>query len=214
MTEMFLEATPRTGTGKSVTRKIRQQGKTPGVVYGLKEPTSITVEARALGRIVQHLHGAERLISLKLGDENKNVLIKEVQTEAVGNFALHVDFQEIDLSKKVHVTVEVRGVGQSNGVRLGGILQTVRHEVTIECLPISIPEYIDADISGLELGYSFHVSDLVMPEGIRVLTEPEETLFVVTLPRTAAEEEAAEGAEAEAAAAAAEPAKETPEDSE
>jgi len=200
MSELFLEAIPRSGTRKGAARKMRMGGRTPGIIYGLNEPAMVSVDTHTLYLLAQHLHGGERMVSLRMDDgkgkvEEKNVLIKDVQMEAVGNHPIHVDFQEIDLTKKVQVNVEVRGVGQSAGVRLGGILQSVRHEILIECLPTTIPEYIDADITALNMGDSFHVSDLQLPEGIRVLTSTEETLFVVSVPRTAEEEAAAEGAE-------------------
>ncbi len=189
MSEMVLEAAERTSRGKGGMRKLRQQGIVPGVIYGTREPMTVQIAVRQAERVVRALHGSERLITVRFPDgEQRRVIMKEVQTTPTGNHLLHIDLHEIDVTKTVVVTVEVRAVGQSEGVRLGGILQTITREVDVECLPTIIPEYLDADLTPLQIGDNFHVRDLVLPEGIRCLTSPDETLFVVSAQLTEEQE--------------------------
>jgi len=147
---------------------------------------------------VHALHGSERLISLQLSgsggsEQQRHVLLKSVQTTAVGAKLLHIDFHEVDVTKTVHVSVEVHAQGKPVGEKEGGILQQVTYEVHIECLPTIIPEFLTLDVSGLQIGDSLHVSDLPFPEGVKVLSALEDTLFVVVAPRV--EEEAAAAVE-------------------
>lgn len=198
MTESILNASPRTVSGKNAMRKLRSSGIVPAVIYGLHEPQSIQLNAREATKMVHDLHGSERLISLKIDGSsdgrNKAVLLKEVQTTAVGSTLLHIDFHEVDVSLEVQVSVEIRPNGKALGETLGGILQQVTHEITVECLPTIIPEFISADVAHLEVGHSLHVSDLIFPEGVKAITSVEETLFVVAAPRV---EEVALGDEEE-----------------
>ncbi len=204
MTELFLDAAIRTDHGKSPLRRLRATGKVPAVVYGLHDPISIQLETIQASKLVSQLHGAERLVSLRIaGGEDgdggeRQVLMKEVQTTPTGNRLVHIDFLEIDTGKRVHVTVEVRPVGLAEGVRLGGILQAVKHDIAIECLPTAIPEFIEVDVAALEIGDSLHVSDIVFPEGAAPVTEAEETIIVISAPRVEVEEvEEEEGIEGE-----------------
>lgn len=206
MTEMTLEASLREKTGKSHAAQLRREGELPGVVYGVKEPTSIKLNAREATKLVHAVHGSERLVALNVKDAKgkddvRQVLMKEVQTTAVGGIVLHIDFHEIDVSKTVHVAVEIRPLGKAAGEKFGGILQTVSHEISIECLPAAIPDHIDVDVSPLEIGHSLHVSDVVLPEGLKTIGNPEETLFVVAAPAVEVEpsEEVEEGAVEEGA---------------
>jgi len=217
MTEMTLEAAPRKMHGKGGARKLRAQNLIPGILYGLHDPIALQLNRIELERLVHHLHGSERMISLQLADGNggsasRHVIVKEVQTTATGGHLLHVDLHEIDISQKVTVSVEVQPIGTPAGIKMGGTLQTLQREVTVECLPAVIPEYLEVDVSKLDIGDSLHVSDIVLPAGVTLLTDPEETLFVLSgLMTEEAEEvaeEAAEGAAAEGAAEEAEQARE------
>jgi len=212
MTEMTLAATVRQGTGKSVARKLRQAGQVPGIIYGVGDPVPIQFNAREAGHLVHALHGSERLISLQLAGEGeqatqRHVLLKDVQVTPVGAKLVHIDFHEVDVKKTVHVAVEVHALGKPVGEKEGGILQQVTYEVSVQCLPTIIPEQLSLDVSELQIGDSLHVSDLVMPEGVTMLTPEEETLFVVVAPRVEEEvapvvEPGAEPVEGEAPAAA------------
>jgi large subunit ribosomal protein L25 len=222
MTETTLSVERREGTGKGAARRLRRAGLVPGVVYGLREPLSIQCDAHDAGLLVQALHGSERLISLEVKDggngpaSRRAVLLKEVQTTAVGLHLIHIDFQEVDVSQTVQVSVEVHPVGKPVGEKMGGILQQVTREITVECLPTAIPDFLPLDVSTLEIGHSLHVGDIALPEGIKAITPTDETVFVMAAPRVeeeAAPEEAAaegvpEGAPAAEAEASAEPAEE------
>ena len=198
MTEMTLAATVRPGTGKSVARRLRREGQVPGIIYGLGDPVPIQFDAREAAHLVHALHGSERLISLQLAGagaqtSQRHVLLKDVQRTPVGAKLVHIDFHEVDVNKTVHVAVEVHAEGKPIGEREGGILQQVTYEVSVQCLPTIIPEFLALDVSALKIGDSLHVSDLAMPEGVQLLTPKEETLFVVVAPRV--EEEVAPVAE-------------------
>ncbi len=210
MSEPFLDASLRTEHGKGPVRKMRRAGRIPGIVYGLNDPISIQLDGMQASKLVHLLHGAERMVVLRFGDgkegkaEEKHVLVREVQTTPTGGHLLHLDFHEIDTSKAVHVTVEVRPAGTANGVRLGGILQAVKHDIVVECLPNEIPEYIEVDVTELEIGDSLHVKDLTLPEGATPVTDADETIIVVAAPRVeeeVEEEEVEEGEEGVEAAA-------------
>jgi len=189
MTETTLAATVRPGTGKSVARRLRREGQLPGIVYGLGDPVPIQFDAHEASLLVHALHGSERLISLQLADgksaqpSQRHVLLKDVQTTPVGARLIHIDFHEVDVTKTVHVSVEVHALGKPVGEKEGGILQQVTYEVSVQCLPTIIPEFLSLDVSALKIGDSLHVSDLATLEGVTVLTPREETLFVVVAPR-------------------------------
>lgn len=204
MTEMNLLATPRSVTGKGAMRKLRRGGIVPGVVYGLEKDKSLPVQLdmQEAQRTVQALHGSERLISLRIQQDSreteKSVLLKEVQTTPLGGRLLHLDFYEVNVKETVQVAVEVHPDGKAAGEKMGGILQQVTREISIECLPTAIPEFLPLAVSELEIGQSLHVSDLVLPEGIKVITPEDETLFVMAAPRVEeepVEEELEEGLE-------------------
>ena len=205
MTEMTLIASPRGAKGKNAMRKLREEGIVPGVLYGNggadQYSLPLQLDAHEASRMVAVLHGGERLIRLKIENgakgEEKTVLLKEVQTTAVGNKVLHIDFHEVDVSKTVQVSVEVRPNGKAEGETMGGILQQVTREITIECLPTIIPEFILVDVSQMEIGHSVHLSAVTLPDGIKAITSLEETLFVVAAPRVEEEVVEDEGEEGE-----------------
>ena len=205
MTEMTLTASPRGVKGKNAMRKLRQEGLVPGVLYGQgggdQYSLPLQLDGHEASRMVTALHGGERLIKLKIEDGKKagekSVLLKEVQTKAVGNALVHIDFHEVDVRQTVQVSVEVRPEGKAEGETMGGILQQVTREITIECLPTIIPEFIPVDVSQMEIGHSVHLSAVPLPDGIKAITALEETLFVVAAPRVEEEVVEAEGEEGE-----------------
>jgi large subunit ribosomal protein L25 len=206
-----LVAELRDGQGKGVARKLRQTGRIPAVVYGRKRAAqSITVSPDALAKVLHGASGMNTLIDLAIGGATETVLVKALQRDPVRGRYLHADFYQVDLTQKVTVSVPIHLVGKAIGTDFGGILDHPLRELSIECLPREIPQFIEVDVSQLAVNDSIHVSDLSLAPGLTVKTDGKLAVASVVLP--AAEEEAApaavaaegaEGAAAEGAAAAA-----------
>ena len=216
MAENVLSAENRTATGKGANRRLRVAGKIPGVVYGkARDAQSVSLDPKAL-EVLLHKSGAglNTLIDLSVGGRTNTVLVKELQRHPVYGGYVHVDFFQVDLTQKITVSVPIHFVGKARGVEFGGILDHPLRELEVECLPRAIPEFIEVDVSSLEVGQSIHVSELRLPEGVEVKTEG--TLPVASVVLPAAEVEAAptetvvEGEVAEGEAAAAAPAEAAP----
>jgi large subunit ribosomal protein L25 len=210
--EIFdLKARKRSGAGTSHAKKVRKAGFVPGVVYSHGEAAlSLEVPKKDLYQLLQ-AHADENLIvnlAIDSGD-SRTALISEVQTHPVSDEILHVDFKGISMDEKIVVNVALHAKGESAGVKEGGILDHVRREIEIECLPSQIPERIEVDVTNLMIGKSLHVSDLVLPEGIVCLDDPETVLLTVVVPR--AEEEVVPVAAVEAGVGVGEDAKAEPE---
>ncbi len=190
-----VQATLREKTGKGVARKLRREGLLPAVIYGGGRPeaTHIAIPAKEIKRLKHH-HG---LVKVKLGDEERICILKDIQYNWLGDVPIHVDFQEVKFGEMIEVVVELEFVGTPIGVsEEGGVLEILKREVAIETLPRAIPEKIVVDISGLHAGDALHVGDLPIPEGAKLADSPEETVAVVTEPEeTASEEETEEASE-------------------
>ncbi len=206
MKELVLDAAKRTGTGKSETRKMRAKDQVPGIVYGLKKaPEMVTVGSRELIKMI-HSAGSENiLLDLKVGSAKEKVLLKDIQVHPVTERMLHLDFQRIDMSKPIQVQVPLHFEGKAAGVKEGGVMEVLRRDILVSCLPADIPSHISISVEALNIGDSLHVSDITA-EKVEILTEPERTIVVVAPPTVvkvaATAEEGAEGAEAEGAEAA------------
>ena len=197
-----LSATPRSESGKGVARKLRAQQRVPGVLYGHhRDPQPLVVDARDLDRLIDRYATETTVVELALDGQTVRTLIREVQRHPYKRQVLHVDFQALIAGEKVTVDVPLVLIGTPAGVRLGGVLDQVLRELTVEVDPSNIPNHIDVDVSGLELAQSIHVADLTLPEGVTVHDEPDATVCVVSTPRVVEEEkpaeEAAVGAEPE-----------------
>lgn len=183
----------RNKTGKGIARRLRQQGKVPGVVYGKGiEPVAVATTAKELAAAIGGEGGHNNLITLKGALEGTVVIVSELSRGALKRNLEHVDFHKISLTDKVHVTVKLNVLGSSKGVRDGGLLDHAMHELKVECLPTQIPEHIDVDVTDLAIGHSIHVSELAVPAGVKVLENPKAT--VVSVLGRAKEEAAAEAA--------------------
>lgn len=166
----------RDKNGKGVARKLRDQGVVPGVVYGKGiEPVSVKVGVKELAAAISGEGGLNSLITLSGGGSlNGNiVIVADMQRNPLKGDILHVDFHRISLDEKVKVHVPVVMVGTAAGVKEGGMLDVVTYTLDVECLPTSIPEAINVDVTNLAIGHSIHVSELVLPQGIKVLNDPE-----------------------------------------
>ena len=172
--------------GKGAARELRRRGLVPAVVYGGgREATAIQIDSARFERLIETSHaGVNTLIDLEGSDAGgKTVIAKELQREAVRGKLIHVDFYEVDLTTKIEVSVPIHLVGTPAGVVLGGVLDQQMREVTLMCLPNAIPDDVEADVSGMELGDSLHVRDLGVADGIDMATEGELTVATVLIPR-------------------------------
>jgi large subunit ribosomal protein L25 len=193
METIELSVEKRERVGKGGARKLRRQKKVPAILYGRKrQPVPLAIPAKDFQSKVAAIEGAH-LIRLKgevEGLEECVALVKEVQVHPVTSALLHVDFYEVDLAEKLTVAAPLHFVGKAAGVALGGILQPLRREISVRCLPMSIPEFIEVDVSALGIHDTIHVSELRLPEGVEaVYTEdfPLVTILPPTVEETRAE---------------------------
>jgi large subunit ribosomal protein L25 len=210
METVELEAEVRTKGGKGVARRLRRGGKVPAVFYGPKrETTMIAIDSKEFLQKVAALEGSHliRFRSAAHAVADKVALVKEAQYHPVSGAVLHADFWEVDMAEKLRVRVPLHFVGKAAGVAFGGILQPVQRDVEVECLPGDIPEFLNVDVTGLNIHDAVHVSEVQAPPSVTVCYDTD-TAVVTVLPPTIEEvkvEEAApavEGAAAEAAPAA------------
>jgi large subunit ribosomal protein L25 len=201
MEEVTLVAEVRRGTGKSVARKIRREGKIPAVVYGLgSESTSVAVSARDLQHIL-HTGGVNTLISLDLTGNQELVLARQIQRHPVRHTLVHVDLIRVSRDVAIAAEVPIQLVGEPEGVRDGGLLEQVIFTLSVEARPADVPQRIEIDVSALTIGDHLSVADLVLPPGVVTTQGPDEQVAHVSQPRGLALPEEIEAAEAEAAAA-------------
>ena len=188
MEQKVLNAEARTASGKGEARRLRKAGRIPAVVYGHSEPLSVSVEARQFHKEF-HTVSESALIKLKLEKEDRDVLIKDYAEDITNGDILHIDFYEIEQGKKLHTRIAIELVGSPIGVREGGILEHTLYEIDIECLPKDIPEHITIDVSNLAQGDSVHISEIPVPDGVKILNNADQTVASVTVPRAVVEEE-------------------------
>ena len=198
-----LEANRRDTLGKNEARRTRREGRVPAVLYGGdgKGATPIAVQPKALLKILHSESGQNTLISLKLaGAGDTRVLVKDFQIDPITHEVLHADFYRIAMDRVLEVTIPVTVHGEPKGVKQqGGILEFIRREIVIECLPADIPEHIDVDVSELMLHQGVRVRDVATNPKWKAITEGEAMLVHVIMPKA---EEVAAPADAAAAATA------------
>jgi large subunit ribosomal protein L25 len=204
MKTIVIDAQRREQTGKGGARTTRREGNIPAVLYGQGEVIHLHVNRRDFARKLQDARGENVIWDVTFpGEKPRKSLAREIQHHPIHRSMIHVDFQHIDLSQKIEVSVVVHLVGEPEGVRnFGGILEHAGREVTVSCLPADIPASIEVDVSALMIGDSIHLSDLPA-ENFEFLDDPHKVIAHVAAPTveavTAAEkEEAAEGEEAAA----------------
>ena len=192
-----LSAKLREGRGKGLTRKLRASGRVPAIIYGHGEETrELSVDAKELERLFAHIHRENTIINLQIDGLKGDVkaLVREVQSHPYRKEVLHVDFYQIHAGEKLTLQVPVILKGTPPGIKAGGMLQQSIDEIEIRCLPDAIPEHLIADVSGLEIGDSLHVSDLIAPEGVEFLVEAERTICSLQPPLVGGTEAAAPAA--------------------
>ncbi|MFH0823302.1 MAG: 50S ribosomal protein L25 [Pseudomonadota bacterium] len=200
MNRITLEVDRRTGTGKGPCRRLRQAGKVPAIFYGKRsEPIALTVDAYTIKKAMGDQGGANFLFELVINDDTetarKTALLKSRQINPLDTQLIHIDFIEVFKDEAIEVTVPLEFFGKSIGVEKGGTFQIVSRELTISCLPDSIPDTIKVDIADLDLGHALHVSNLTLPEGVKVQDGLDLALAICQAPKS--EEPAGEAAAAE-----------------
>ena len=188
----------REGTGKQVAKRLRREGAVPAILYGGAATEPVTVDPRAVLKMIAGQQGTTQLLTLKFdgdGGGTRLAIIRAMQFDPVTERLLHVDLQEVSADKPITVRVAVHPVGEAVGVRdTKGILNLVLHELTVSCLPTAIPTWIEADVSNLAIGDVLTIADLHAPEGVRIVNDPGQAVATVSPPM--AEEVAAPAATA------------------
>jgi len=200
MADTTLAAELRPEKGSRPAGRLRREGRLPGVVYGLgEESVSVTVNAHQLGTILSSKSGANTLITLQLDGQEQLALARQIQRDAVKGSLVHVDFIRVRADQTIQAEVRIDLQGEAEGLDQGGMLEQMMHTLTVEGKPGQLPNEIVHDVSALELGDQLHVRDLVVPAGIVVVTDAEELIATISMPRglEAEEEAAAEGEEGE-----------------
>jgi large subunit ribosomal protein L25 len=214
---MNLKASQREAVGNGPSRVLRRDGKIPAILYGPKtDSIKLAIDKLELEPIFKSGAVAQKLFKLKIEgvDGVRNVMIKEMQKHPVSRNLLHLDLYEVSMGQKIKVMVPVVTTGKSAGVELGGMLQIIRRELEVFCLPDQIPENITVDITDLEIGDSLHVEDLPLEGDVEIPADVNFTILTILSPTAEEEEEVEveeeEGEEegAEGAEAAEEPAAE------
>jgi len=210
MAKSVLNVETRVRTGKGGSRKVRQDGLVPAVVYGKGvEALNLRLDPKALQQAVATEAGWNTLLTLK-GDgpfDGLVVILKDMQIDAIRRNPTHVDFLAIDLKKTLAVMVPVQPVGKAQGVVEGGTLQLIRHELEVYCLPTNIPTSIEIDVTALNVGEGIHIDEVSFPEGVESQHDVNFTVLTV-VGRMAEEvevdeedEDSVEGVETEEASA-------------
>jgi large subunit ribosomal protein L25 len=190
MEQIKIKAQKREETGKRVTKDLRKQGIIPAVVYRKGQETlPVSISERELIHALHTEAGENVIINLQISgtekkNQNKTVIIKEIQHHPIKGNLLHIDFNEISLTETITVKVPIETKGEAMGVkRDGGVLEHMLWELEIECLPTEIPEKIEVEVEKLEIGGAIHVKDLIVPSSIKVLNDPEAMVVAVEPPR-------------------------------
>lgn len=186
ISDITLEAARRERLGKNASRSLRREGRVPVTLYGGDDHTALalSVERRKLIDIFRSASGRNTIFRLKLNGDSTPVIVKDWQAEPINSSLLHADLLRIDLSKPTRVKVDVKLTGEAYGVKTdGGLLDFVMHAVTVECLPGSIPEYAEVDITALKIGDHCSAKDIQLPEGVKLLIDPERVIVGVLAPK-------------------------------
>lgn len=202
--EFILDSQPREGTGRSVSRNLRRRGRVPAIVYGAgKPPAAISLDFDLLNRQIAQESFYTSILTIKQGAESDAVIVKEVQRHPSRGWVLHLDFQRIVADEEItlHVPLHFAGEEAAKGVKeQGGVFEHMVSDIEVSCLPRDLPEYIEVDVSGLELNDVLHLSQIPLPAGVSSVAlahDHDPAVVGISLPRREEEEEveAAEGEE-------------------
>jgi large subunit ribosomal protein L25 len=182
--------------GSPEARRLRKEGLVPGVLYGSGEPVPISIEGRELRRALTGAGGLHSILDVEIDGKGSThaSILKEYQVDPVRGGVTHVDLQEVRLDQAITASVQVQLLGAEDapGVREGGVLSQPLREVNVEALPLEVPEHLELDVSGMEIGGTLRISDLTAPEGATLLDDPETVVATVTAPTRVVEPELTE----------------------
>lgn len=187
--------------GKGVCRQLRREGAIPAVLYGTgREPTNLSVDKKEMGKILSTEAGWNILIDLNFEGKDKVLArISDYQADVMSREISHIDFQVLDLNKKIRTEVPIKLVGEAIGVKEGGIMEVSRRSLEIRCFPTNIPSHIDFNVSNMVVGDSVHINDITLPEGVECAHETNFSIAAVVAPTKIIEavvpEEVVEGVE-------------------
>jgi large subunit ribosomal protein L25 len=202
---MKVVAFPRTEQGSGASRRLRNAGQTPAIIYGgTASPVAIALDHNALYHALKKEAFHSSILDMEIEGKVEKVLLRDFQMHAYKQIVLHADFQRVDPNKKIHVKVPLHFVNAevSPAVKLGGaIISHVMNELDVSCLPSELPEFLEVDLSTAEVGQSIHVSNIKLPKGVTVVLHGQEDLTVATASVPAGHVAAEEAAAAEAAPA-------------
>ncbi len=168
MTDLFtLEAEVRTDLGKGASRRLRHADKVPAIIYGEgKDPVSLTFAHKDIFRAQQEEAFYSHVLTINVGGESVECLLKDMQRHPFKQLVMHLDFLRIDATHAVHINAPVHFINEEVAEKKGGKIAHQINEIAISCLPADIPEFIEIDVSGLEVGQTLHLSDLTLPKGV------------------------------------------------
>ena len=198
MSTVQFNVTKRDSLGKEASKKFRRDGLIPAVVYGKnKENLNINVNHLKLKQIFKSDAGENTIIEMQVEDSDikKKVLLKEAHLDTLTSNPIHLVFYEIIESEKVKVSCPLKFTGKPEGVKNGGVIQTLANEVQVQCLPENIPNNIEIDIAQLEIGETFRVEDLTEVEGVDIVSNPNSTVLSILAPRLITETQEASSEE-------------------
>jgi large subunit ribosomal protein L25 len=198
-----LKATARPSVGKGAARAERRAGRVPGVIYGNNQPpTPISVDDADLRQRILAGRFLTTIYDIDLEGKKHRVIPRDFHLDPVRDFPVHVDFMRLGEGATIRISVplHIQRADASPGVKRGGTVNIVTHTLDIECSVDNIPQYIDADVSGLEIGHSLHLSDITLPSSVKSLAREDITLVTIVPPSGYAEEQKAAAAAAAAAA--------------
>ena len=181
-----LSAKKREQTGKGAARKLRKNNEIPAIVYGAgKDPEMLSINAPDFVKIIRNNGSMGLFFNLKIQGDSGNgkiAVLKNMQMDTFGLNCLHVDLHEIDMDTMVTISVQVEAIGESRGVKDGGLLQIIRRELDVICKPADTPETIQIDISDLDVGDAVHVEDIDLGENIEIPHEVNFTVITIVAP--------------------------------
>jgi large subunit ribosomal protein L25 len=198
--DVKINATVRQTGKQSILTDLRTEGKVPGTFYGKKiDPVTIFVDEDELREAMNTEAGSNVMVDLVIDDSalkgKQTAMIKDLQKNPITGVIKHVDFVKVSMSEEIHATIPVTVVGESAGVKLGGVMQHSIRELNVKCLPGNMPEHYEIDVTEMNVGDSVHVKDLAVIEGVEVLNDPEEILVSIVPPAKEEEVEVTEEAE-------------------